>query len=118
MSEEIPISTRPESAGNANLIYILYLIGIAIGLTALVGVIMAYLGRGRGSAMLDSHYTHQIHIFWKALLYSILGVVLSPVLIGYLILVATVIWYVVRCVKGMQALAASQPVEDPTRWSF
>jgi len=116
MSDNIPISTRPDAYGTANLIYILYLVGIVVGVTTLIGVVMAYLGRGKGDATLDNHYTHQINIFWKALLYSVLGVLLSVVLIGFLILLFALVWYIVRCVKGIQALAAQRPVENPRSW--
>jgi uncharacterized membrane protein len=38
------------------------------------------------------------------------------VLIGFLILLGTLVWYIIRCVKGMQALSAGQPVENPGSW--
>ena len=34
------------STSNAKLVYILYLVGILIGVTGIVGVIMAYINRG------------------------------------------------------------------------
>jgi len=111
-----PISIDPNSKGNANLVYILYLVAIVVGITSLVGVIIAYTSKGKGDSVLDSHYNNQINIFWKGLLYSVVGVVLMAVLIGFLILLATLVWYIVRCVKGMQALSAGQPIENPGSW--
>ena len=72
----------------------------------------------KGNAKLESHYNNQINIFWKGLLYSVIGVVLTAVLIGILILLAALIWYIVRCIKGMQALSAGQPIENPGSWMF
>jgi uncharacterized membrane protein len=109
-------SVDPNSKGNANLIYILYLVAIVVGVTSLVGVIIAYTSKGKGDAILDSHYNNQINIFWKGLLYSLIGFVLMAVLIGFLILLATLVWYIIRCVQGMQALSAGQPVKNPGSW--
>jgi uncharacterized membrane protein len=118
MTDSNQISVDPNTKGNANLIYILYLVGIVIGITPIIGVIMAYMGKGKGDAVLDSHYNNQINIFWKGLLYSVIGAVLTVVVIGLLILLAALIWYIVRTVKGMQALSAGQAVENPGSWMF
>jgi uncharacterized membrane protein len=130
MTSTPQISVDPNAKDNANLVYILYLVGIVVGIAILVGVIMAYISKGKGDAILDSHYNNQINIFWKAILYPVIGIVLMNtlnlligigigiVLLGVFILPATLIWYIVRCVKGMQALSAGQPIENPGRWLF
>ncbi|MGA1343306.1 MAG: DUF4870 family protein [Hyphomonas sp.] len=118
MNDTPQLSVDPNTRGNANLVYILYLVGIVVGITSLVGVIMAYVSKGKGDALLDSHYNNQINIFWKGLLYTVIGIVLMAVLIGVLILLAALIWYIIRCVKGMQALSAGQPIENPGSWLF
>lgn len=115
---DIEISTNPERAGNANLIYILYLVGIALGITAIVGLIMAYVSRPKAPAWLQSHYDNQINIFWKGLLYMIAGAVLLAVVVGALVLLAALVWYIVRIVKGMQTLSRGEPEPDPARWGF
>ena len=115
---EFDVSIDSGNKGNANLIYILYLASILVGITSIVGVIMAYMGRGKGSEVLDSHYTNQIHVFWKGLLYSVIGVLLCAVVIGFLVLLVVLVWYIMRTVKGMQALGRGEPAENPTRWGF
>ncbi len=112
------ISTNPSESGNANLIYILYLVAIAVGLTAIVGVVMAYMAKDEAPDWLKSHYHNQINIFWKGLLYSLIGCVLVFVLVGFLILLAAFIWYIVRTVKGMQALSKGEPIANPGSWGF
>jgi uncharacterized membrane protein len=77
---------------------------------------MAYIGKGQGNALLDNHYTNQIHIFWKGLLYVVVGFLLTAILVGFLVLLAALVWYIIRIVKGMQALAANQPIENPGSW--
>lgn len=116
MAESPQISVDPGTRGNANLIYFLYLASLVLGITAIVGVVMAYLGKGKGDAIADSHYSNQINIFWKMLLYCIIASFLTLILIGILIFLAAVVWYIVRIVKGMQALSAGEPAENPESW--
>ncbi len=113
-----PLSTNPGESGNAQLIYILYLAAIVVGVTAIIGVVMAYMAKDQAPEWLRSHYRNQIHIFWKGLLYSLIGAVLSIVLIGFLILLATLIWYIVRTVKGLQALSKNEAYPNPDSWGF
>lgn len=106
------------STSNAKLVYILYLVGIIIGVTGLVGVIMAYINRGDGPDWLDTHYQFQIRTFWIGLLYMVLGTVLAVVFIGYVILLFWLIWLIVRCVKGLKQLDKNEAVVNPTSWMF
>lgn len=105
-----------DPAKSAFLIYILYLVGIAIPILPLVAVVLAYLFRGGATGWLESHYTYLIRTFWIGLLYSILAMILMVVFIGWLVYVAVVVWLVVRCVKGMQLLSKREPVPDPQTW--
>ena len=118
MSNNDQLSIDPNTQGNANLIYILYLLGIVVGITGLVGVIMAYIGKEGADPLMTNHYNNQINIFWKAFLYGVIGMVLTVVLIGILILLATLVWYIIRCVQGMQALSKGEEVANPGSWLF
>ncbi len=115
---EPAISTNPNERGNANLIYILYLAAMVIGITSIVGVVMAYMAKDQAPDWLKTHYRHQINIFWKVLLFSLIGIVLSVILVGLVILLVALIWYIVRIVKGMQALSKGEPYPDPAGWGF
>jgi uncharacterized membrane protein len=101
---------------NANLVYILYLVALVVGITAIIGVVMAYMNRSAAPDWLKTHYTFQIRTFWISLLYTVIGVVLIFVVIGFVILALALIWYVVRCVKGMQLLGQNQPIANPESW--
>lgn len=116
MSNNDQVSIDPNTQGNANLIYILYLLGIVVGITGLVGVIMAYIGKEGADPLMTNHYNNQINIFWKAFLYGVIGMVLTAVLIGILILLATLVWYIIRCVQGMQALSKGEEIANPGSW--
>lgn len=108
--------TGRDPAKSAFLIYILYLVGIAIPVLPVVGVVLAYLFRGNASGWLDSHYTYIVRTFWIGLLYSLLSILLMVILIGWIVSLAVVIWLVVRCVKGMQLLSKREAVPDPQTW--
>ena len=106
------------NATNVNVVYYLYLASILVGVTAIVGVIMAYMNRGPGADWLDSHYTYQIRTFWIGLLYGAIGFVLMFVVIGFVVLLGVLIWWIVRCIKGLQLAGARQPVPDPATWTW
>ncbi|NLO79388.1 MAG: hypothetical protein GX093_03590 [Xanthomonadaceae bacterium] len=99
-------------------VYILYLVGFLAGITALVGLVLAYVNRSDASAWLQSHYTFQIRTFWIGLGMLVLGAILMIVLIGYLIYLFWVIWTIVRCAKGLALLSKRRPIAEPTSWMF
>ncbi len=105
-------------AANVQVIYILYLAGFVIGITPLIGVIIAYVNRGKSEPWLETHYTWAIRTFWICLLYSVVGFVLAFVLIGFLVLLGTVIWFIVRVVVGLQAIGRNEPMSKPDSWMF
>jgi len=106
------------STSNAKLVYVLYLVGILIGITGIVGVIMAYVNKGDGPDWMDSHYQFQIRTFWIGLLYMVLGSLLFIFVIGYFIWLFWLIWLIVRCVKGLKRLDKGEAMPNPTSWMF
>lgn len=101
---------------NALVIYILYLLGLVIGISGLAGLVIAYINRGKANAYVESHYTFLIRTFWIGLLYALVSVVLMIVGIGFLLMLAVAVWFIARCVIGMQAVQRGQPVRDPQSW--
>ena len=117
-SSQLSEMTSGGNKGNAQLIYILYFVGIFVGLTTLIGVVMAYLNKSEGPAWLKSHYVWLIRTFWIGLLFSVIGAILSVVLIGFLLLAATLIWLIIRLVQGLNYLGKNQPVPNTSSWFF
>lgn len=109
---------RSVSIDTARIIYILYLVGLATGLTLLVGVIMAYVNKEGAPDWLYTHYRFQIRTFWIGLLYCVIGGILSIALIGFLVLLFWVVWLIVRVVKGFKYLEQRQPVPNVESWMF
>ena len=120
--DELTESNQPvvqqDSGSNAKIVYILYLVSLVVGITGLVGLVMAYIYLGDAPQWLKTHYRWQIRTFWIGLLYTFIGIITSFILIGYLILLCTLVWFIVRCVKGMSALEKKRPLSNPTSWLF
>jgi uncharacterized membrane protein len=117
MSDAQGAGAAQDNGSSANVIYILYLVALLIGgITALVGVVMAYVYQGSAPAWVQSHYRLQIRTFWIALAVGFVGGVLSIILIGIPVLIALLIWYIVRCVKGMQYVSRREPHPNPATW--
>jgi uncharacterized membrane protein len=104
------------SGGTVTIIYILYLIGLAVGLTALVGLIMAYINQDSGPEWTRSHYRLQIRTFWIGVLYFAIGLVLAFILIGWLVLAFVSVWLIIRCVKGLKFTGVAQSYPNPATW--
>ncbi|WP_316014184.1 hypothetical protein [Roseobacter sp. HKCCA0434] len=91
-----------ETPNRVKIVWGLYLLSFALGVTSIIGVILAYMWRGdaSGSAM-ASHFRRQIRVFWIAFAVSVLGFVLTIVGIGFLILLGAAIYFGVMSVIGL-----------------
>ena len=105
-----------KGSGPARIVYILYLIGLVFGLTAIIGLIIAYVYRSDAPDWLRSHYHFQIRTFWIGLLYLFIGSLLTPVLIGYFVLLFAPLWLIIRCITGLKQLGNGTPLTNPHRW--
>jgi uncharacterized membrane protein len=115
---EATVQEKPTTEGSARLVYILYLVGIILGITGIVGVVMAYINRSDAPEWLQSHYQFQIRTFWIGGLYMLIGAILMFVLVGYLVFLFWMVWLIIRCVKGMKSLDLKQAHPNPTGWMF
>ncbi|MCC5882163.1 MAG: hypothetical protein JJU25_05940 [Halomonas sp.] len=98
-------------------VYALFLAGVVSGgLTALVGVVIAYMYRGKGPHWFDEHYRYQIRTFWLSMLYFAVSGVLTLVMIGFVTWLLAVIWLVVRCVKGIKRLQEHREPDNVDAW--
>lgn len=100
----------------AMVVYALYLASFVVGFTALIGVVIAYVYRGKGPHWLDEHFRYQIRTFWIGLLFVTLFSLLTFVLIGFPLLVALAVWLIVRCVKGFKGLQEKRAPSNVDTW--
>lgn len=111
------ISLKEDQPGAANLVYILYLVSFfTMGLTALMGLVLAFLNKSKAPEWLKTHYDFLIGTFWKGLLFMVASMFLSIIYIGFLSALATVVWLIIRCIKGLKAVSNEQPIENPGSW--
>jgi uncharacterized membrane protein len=100
-------------------VYVLYLVSFFTGgITALAGVIIAHTQADRADPLSNSHFQFQIRAFWIGLLYLVVGIITVVVVIGVLILLWWFVWTLVRCIKGLLALNAGEPIANPKSWLF
>lgn len=106
----------PAEGGNAQLVYILYLVSLIFGVTGIVGLIIAYVNRDGAPEWVQTHYRMQIRTFWIGLLYCAIGFLTAIIVVGFFILAFVFIWWIVRCAKGLKFLAAGLPYDKPATW--
>lgn len=98
-----------------HIVYGCYAVGFFVGITWLVGVIIAYVKRddARGTWM-ESHFSWMIRTFWWSVVWMIVGTILFVTIIG--IVVAWIVWGVAwlwalyRVIKGWIRLNEARAV--------
>ena len=111
--------------GTVNLVYILYIVGFFIPITALVGAIVAYVNRSEAASPYREHFRFQVKIFIRGLIFAIalvfgqtvaaaigvltggLGFLLTPILIA--IGLWWLVWTIMAIARGFGALGRQQP---------
>jgi len=104
------------NTGMPTVVYVLYLVSLINGITALIGLILAYVSRGEAPEWLTGHYTFQIRTFWIGLLLSVIAGLLTLVFIGFVLMPLVAIWFIVRCVRGLIWLNRGEAVPNPESW--
>jgi uncharacterized membrane protein len=92
-------------------VYVLQALSFAFGITAIVGLVINYVKRDEAAGTVyQSHFDWQIRTFWWGLLWTVVGIVLSFLLVGFAVLFVVWIWAIYRVVKGFLKLNDNQPV--------
>ncbi|HWK67519.1 MAG TPA: DUF4870 domain-containing protein [Rhizobiaceae bacterium] len=103
-------------ATNVQVIYVLYLAGLVIGVSVLIGAVIAYVNRGKAGGWVETHYTWAIRTFWIGIAYAVVSFILMLAAIGFLLLFATAVWFIVRCIIGLQAAGRGEAIKNPESW--
>jgi uncharacterized membrane protein len=112
----VPARFDPAEGETAKVVYILYLVSLIVGLTSIVGVIMAYVNRGDAPDWVRTHYRFQIRTFWIGLLYGAISLLTVIIVIGIFFGMFTFVWWIVRCAKGLKQLGRGEPYENAATW--
>ncbi|MBH8580002.1 DUF4870 domain-containing protein [Halomonas pacifica] len=100
----------------AMVVYALFLASFVVGFTGIVGLVIAYIYRGKGPQWLDEHYRYQIRTFWIGLVYGVIAGLLTLVLIGFPLLLLLAVWMIIRCVKGFKGLQEKRAPSNVDTW--
>ena len=112
-------SSTPAAAGgfafnHPTIISLLYLASMVVGVTAIVGVVLAYVWKGQPhEAWETSHYQYLIRTFWIGVVGSLISVVLMIVAIGFLLLLAVAVLVLVRCILALVNAQNQRPMPNP-----
>jgi uncharacterized membrane protein len=99
----------------ATFVYALYAASLIVGVTAIVGVIVAHIRKDDAAGTwLDSHFRWQIRTFWFGLAWAMLGAILFLMVIGWFVLAAVYFWFIYRIVKGWLRLYEDKPMYTGT----
>lgn len=95
----------------ATAVYALQVASFFVGITSLIAIIINYVKRADvAGTWVESHFRWQIRTFWFGLLWGVLGAITFAILIGYVILLANLVWVIYRIVKGWLRLADNKPM--------
>lgn len=100
-----------ESARTTSIIvYLLYIAALVNGLTAIIGVVLAYVKRDdvRGT-IYEGHFSNAIEVFWVFLVGMIVAVPLCFILIGIPLVILIYVWVLFRTIKGLVRAIDGKP---------
>jgi uncharacterized membrane protein len=109
-------ATTDKTKKIAIFVYALYAASLLIGVTAIVGIIVAHIKReDAAGTWLESHFRWQMRTFWFGLAWAALGALLYVIVIGWLVLAVVYFWYIYRIAKGWLRLYEDQPMYADAR---
>lgn len=81
--------------------YVLMFAGYVIGITWIIGVVLAFIKKGDAeNEASKSHFQNIITVFWVNLVGVIIGGLTLAFIIGWFILIGVFIWTLIRLIKG------------------
>ena len=127
MSDEAPQIQPPAPApptqsssfdfNHPTIVSLLYLSSFVLGVTVIIGVVLAYVWKGEPHAEWErSHYDYLIRTFWIGLIGSVISFILMIVLIGFLLWIAVAVLVVVRSVLSLINAQKQMPMPNPETW--
>lgn len=95
---------------NAMLVWSSFLVGFFVPIMPFIGVVFAYINRGRSDPGLRTHYDAAITTFWVTLILGFVGGLLTWILIGFPILFFLAVWTIWRSIRGMMKANSRRPM--------
>lgn len=106
MSDVLDTVDQDKYKGTATLVYALYALSFLLGITYIVGVIVAHLRKASAAgSYVQTHFSYQIRTFWWSFFWLFIGIATVAFIVGYFIIIANAIWIIYRIVKGWMRLS-------------
>lgn len=103
----------------SSIIALLYLGGLIVGVTGLIGFILALVWKSEVEGTWEeSHLQYHMMTFVIGFVVGIIGIVLSFVLIGIPLLLALFVWFIVRSIMPLLKAQKQEPMPDPKTLLF
>lgn len=99
------------------IVYGLYLAGFFVGISPIAGLIYAYIARGK-DAVADTHLRFLINTFWTGLAIAIVGFISFAIGIGFIILMALGVWFLMRLISGFVLIMDKKPISSTKALGF
>jgi uncharacterized membrane protein len=131
----------PAEAATAHTVYTLFLVGLvfplvpiivlttalavsptlgwiilAYALAPIIGLIWAYNERTEAPAWAQTHYQMQSRTLWLRLLYGVVAAAATFIIIGWLIAIFILVWWIMRCIKGLNAISRGAAYDFPEHY--
>lgn len=111
-------------------VYALYFLGLAYGVTALIGAAIAWANLNSAGPKMRTHYVYQIRTLWMGAAWALLGgaliligfplsfilIGIPIVQLGFAIVSLICVWAFARCVAGAIYLSQDQAHPRPRTW--
>ncbi|MBJ7263395.1 MAG: hypothetical protein JHC61_06495 [Burkholderiaceae bacterium] len=99
----------PDLRQLTHVIYALFALGVLtggmLGIATIAAVVIIYIKRSDAAGTLyAAHYDWLLRTFWWGLLWAALGMLLTAVYIGFIVLAINVVWVVYRIARGWLGL--------------
>jgi uncharacterized membrane protein len=111
-------------AGRENVLlnYVLYLAGLvpAFGVVPIiVGFALAVINRPKSAGLWADHYTFQVRTAGIGLIYVVVsGILVLAFGLGFLLLLLTAVWWIVRVIRGLLAASHGEAIADLRTWTW
>jgi len=134
MSDPVTTQSAPQAATEDKVlpavVYALYLVGLANGLTVILGLILAYVSKDGAGPKMRTHYDFLIRTFWMGIAWCLIGGLLTgvgailsviligipPMLLGIAILSLAGVWFIARCIIGLVYRSRDEAHPRPATW--
>lgn len=99
-----------------------YLVSVVIGITAIVGIVIAYVKKTDvAGTVFESHLIYARRTFWIGLIGGLVVIILAIILtvtvilapVAWVLLVGLAIWWIYRGVKGLIKAIEAKPIDNP-----